>query len=97
MITVHLNREPETNPPLPSAKWLLSGCFNHRDSQSNHSTYYCFLRRAFKVLSGNLTHGSMFLLISMLSQAFKRKAALFLFLLQAVFDTVVLSVSPHSP
>lgn len=54
MITVHLNREPNTNPPLPSPKWLLSGCFNHRDSQSNQSTYYCFLRRAFKVLSGIL-------------------------------------------
>lgn len=37
-----------------------------------------------------------FLLISTLSQAFKLKAALFLFLLQAVFLTVVLSVSSHS-
>lgn len=71
--------------------------FHHSHSKRNQGTYYCFLRRAFKILSVSLTHGSMFLLlISTLSQAFKSKAALFLFLLQAAFVTVVLCFSSHS-
>lgn len=76
MITVHLNCEPETNMfPLKSA---FVSVFYHKNSKSNQYPYYCFLRHAFKILSGYFTHGSLLVLLTNqhTNQAFKSEAAL---------------------